>query len=140
MAFDKSAQVKPVKFGNIDVTFDERGSSFLALRRIQWCKEGETPDEEKSKLELRKWMVDKDGEEIANKGFSFLTEDGPHELARVLVKEGFGKTGEILTELVKRDDFKDSVEHLGQDVEDTDGEYFDMRTLLSNIEVDDEEE
>ena len=140
MAFDKNVSVKPIKFGSTDVTFDERGSSFLAMRRIQWCKDGDEPDESKARLELRKWIVDKDGTELANKGFSFLTDDGPHELARVLVKEGFGKTDKILEELVKRDDFKDAVNNFGkeEDIESGD-DYFDMRQLLTNLDVEDED-
>jgi len=141
MAFDKNISVKPIKFGTTDVTFDERGSSFLAMRRIQWCKDGDEPDESKARLELRKWIVDKDGSELANKGFSFLTDDGPHELAKALVKEGFGKTGEILGELVKRDDFKDAVNNFGKDEEDgSDEDYFDMRQLLTNLDVVEDEE
>lgn len=132
--------IKPIKFGSIDYTFDERGSTFLAMRKVQWLKDNEEPDESKAHLELRKWIVDKDGNEVANKGFSFLTEDGPNELAKVLIKEGYGKTGEILNELVKREDFKDSVENFGKDEENNEsGEYFDMRQLLSNIEIDEEE-
>jgi hypothetical protein len=138
MAFDKNVSVKPIKFGTIDYTFDERGSSFLALRQIQWCKEGDEPDESKSKLELRKWMVDKDGNEIANKGFSFLTDDGPHELAKILVQQGYGKTKDILTELVKREDFKNSVENFGKEEDSGNGDFFDIRELLQNLEIDEE--
>lgn len=141
MSFDKTVAVKPIIFGVTDNTFDERGSSFLALRKVQWCKEGEEPDESKSKLELRKWMVDKDGKEIPNKGFSFLTDDGPNELAHLLVREGYGDTKTILTELVKREDFKDSVENFNksEDTENSDN-YFDMRELLKDIEIEDEDD
>ena len=123
---------------DLDVTFDELGSRFLALRKIQWVKKGEEPDESKAKIELRKWMVDKDGSERANKGFSFLTEEGPHELARVLVHEGFGRTKDILKEIRERDDFVESVKTLNEDEESTDGEYFDIRSLISedDTEVD----
>lgn len=139
MAFDKSVSVRPIIFGVTDNTFDERGSTFLALRKVQWCRDDEDPDEAKSKLELRKWMIDKDGKEIPNKGFSFLTEEGPHELAQLMVREGYGNTKALLSELVKRDDFKESVENFNKD-EDTGSEdnYFDMRELLQDIEVDDE--
>ena len=72
-----------------------------------------------------------DGEERADKGFSFLTEDGPHELARVLVHNGYGKTKEIITELAHRDDFADSVKHLNdKEISKSDGEYFDIRKEL----------
>jgi len=140
--FDKSVSVKPVLFDNIDEIFDERGSTFLAMRKVQWCQEGKEPDESKAKLELRKWRMTPEGEERADKGFSFLTDDGPHELAKVLVKNGYGHTKDILLSLKDREDFKDSVEHLydGEDVS-SDGEYFDMRSvLLSAGEIDEDDD
>lgn len=138
MSFDKSVAIKPIIFGVTDNTFDEKGSSFLALRKVQWLKDGEEPDESKGKFELRKWMVDKDGKEIPNKGFSFLTDNGPSELAHLLVREGYGDTKTILTELVKRQDFKDSVNNFNKsdNTEEFD-DYFDMRELLKDIEIED---
>ena len=35
MAFDPNVSVRPIKFGDLDATFDEKGSTFLALRQIQ---------------------------------------------------------------------------------------------------------
>lgn len=123
-----------VKFGELDSTIDEKGSIFIALRKVQWVKNGEDPDETKAKLDLRKYRVDENGDEIAGKGISFLTDDGPNELAKVLVHEGYGNTKEILKELKNRDDFVDSVEHINE--EDTgSGEYFDMRQLLEDIDT-----
>jgi hypothetical protein len=122
---------EPHVFG-LDVTFDELGSRFLALRKVQWVNKGEEPDESKAKIELRKWMVDKEGAERANKGFSFLTEEGPHELARVLVHEGFGRTKDILNEIRVRDDFVEAVKTLNEDEESTEGEYFDIRSLIAD--------
>jgi hypothetical protein len=115
-----------------DVTFDEAGSKFLALRKVQWAKKGDEPDESKAKLELRKWIVDKEGEEIASKGFSFLTEEGPHELTKVLVREGFGKTKDLLIELRQRDDFVEAAKTINENEDSTEGEYFDIRSLISN--------
>jgi hypothetical protein len=123
-----------VKFGELDSTIDEKGSIFIALRKVQWVKNGEDPDETKAKLDLRKYRVDENGDEIAGKGISFLTDDGPNELTKVLVHEGYGNTKEILKELKNRDDFVDSVEHINE--EDTgSGEYFDMRQLLEDIDT-----
>jgi len=141
MGFDPERKIKPVMFDNLNEIFDEKGSTFIAMRRVQWCDEDKKPDREKSKLELRKWRITAEGEERADKGFSFLTEDGPHELTRVLVHNGYGNTKVILKELKVRDDFKDSVNHLfdKEEVSD-DGEYFDIRTaLLSNAEGDEDE-
>lgn len=139
MAFDPNVSVSPIKFGDLDATFDEKGSTFLALRKIQWCKDGTTPDESLAKLELRKWRVQSDGTERADRGFSFLTPEGPHELARVLVHEGFGDTSAILKELRVREDFKESVNHLNDEESVGDGEYFDMRTLLEEIPEEEDE-
>ena len=123
-----------VKFGKLDSTIDEKGSIFIALRKVQWVKNGEDPDETKAKLDLRKYRVDENGDEIAGKGISFLTDDGPNELTKVLIHEGYGNTKEILKELKNRDDFVDSVEHINE--EDTgSGEYFDMRQLLEDIDT-----
>lgn len=137
----KAFNARPVQFDDLNEIFDEKGSMFLALRRIQWCNNNTEPDRSKSKLELRKWMVGENGEEKANKGFAFLTEDGPHELSHILVKNGFGKTKTILKELKKRDDFKESVENLyNEESDDSDEEdFFDMRSALLQEEPEDAE-
>ena len=142
MAFNPDKIIKPILFDNLDAIFDERGSAFLSMRRVQWCEEGVEPDREKSKLEIRKWRITAEGER-ADKGVAFLTEDGPHELAKTLVHHGYGDTKEILLELKKRDNFKDSVEHLFDEEEEcSEGEFFDMRTLLlaEDNGVEDDEE
>ena len=142
MAFPTDKVIKPVLFDNLNEVFDEKGSMFLAMRRVQWCEEGKEPDREKSKLELRKWRITPEGEERADKGFSFLTEDGPNELAKVLVHNGYGKTKDILIELKERSDFEESVNTLfdSDDNDSSDGEYFDIRTALLDNGIDDEEE
>ena len=139
MAFDNtvSFNARPHKF-DLDVTVDEKGSTFIALRKIQWVKEGEEPDESRAKIELRKWRVQPDGSERADKGFSFLTPEGPHELARVLVHEGYGDTKDILKELRSRNDFKESVEHINDEEPVGEGEYFDMRSLMEDIAEEEE--
>ena len=104
--------------------FDEKGSTFLAMRQIAWGVH----------WELRRWRM-RDGKEIADKGFSFLTEEGPHELTNALLSEGFGRTKDVLTILRKRDDFKETVENMANDGDAT-GEYFDPRAML--MEEDDE--
>lgn len=137
MAFDPNVSIHPVKFGDLDMTFDEKGSTFLAMRMIQWVKDNEEPDESKAHLELRKWRVTNEGEERADKGFSFLTENGPHELVKGLIHEGYGKTKDILEEVSHREDFKEAIEHFGEDEDSSDGEYFDMRELLKSIDEED---
>ena len=115
--------------------FDEKGSTFLAMRQIAWgVGQDETPDPEKVHWESRRWRM-RDGKEMADKGFSFLTEEGPHELTNALLNEGFGRTKDVLTILRKRDDFKETVENMANDGDAT-GEYFDPRAML--MEEDDE--
>ena len=41
---------KPHYFDDLNEIFDEQGSSFISMRRVQWVEEGEQPDREKSKL------------------------------------------------------------------------------------------
>ena len=104
-----TGSIKYYKHGDTDMVFDERGSSFLAMRNIQWAKEGVESDPEKGKLELRKWTVDKDGAEVPMKGFSFLTEEGPHNLVHGLIEHGYGDTRTILNTIAKREDFREAV-------------------------------
>ena len=132
MAFNGDFNKELVTFGDIDIIFDEKGSRFLSLRKVQWVNKGEEPNEEKAKYEMRKYTVGKEGEEICGKGVAFLTEDGPHNLAKELIANGFGHTSDVLKELIKRNDFKETVEHLGEDENDSvgDGNYFDMKSLL----------
>lgn len=137
MSFSADSVIRAVKFGDLDAIFDERGSQYIALRKVQWVKEGVEPDESKAKLEIRKYKVTDDGD-IPMKGVSFLTEEGPHELAHVLVKEGFGHTKQIIKDIVVRDDFKDSIEHINDD-EDiiSEDNVFDMRSVMNKISLED---
>lgn len=85
-----------------DYLFDEKGNSFLALREVAW-------NDGKTNLELRKWFNSADGSEVAGKGFSFLTEEGPHELVNVLLRNEFGRTDEVLEIIKEREDFNQSI-------------------------------
>lgn len=134
---------KPVMFDGLDAIFDEKGSMFLSMRKVQWVKAGNEPDPSKAKLELRKWIVGPDGVEKPHKGITFLTEEGPHELTKTLVHHGYGRTKDILLELKGREDFKESVNTLfDEDTIINSGEYFDMRSALlaSNDEEEEEDE
>lgn len=115
---------------DVDYIFEEKGNAFSAFRKVQWANQGSEPDVEKAKYEIRKWYAREDGE-MAGKGFTFSTPEGPNELIKTMIEHGFGDTKEILLELKNRDDFKESVEHMydEDDVED-DGEYFDAREAL----------
>ena len=115
---------------NFDKVFDEKGNSMLALRKIKWG------DSDSVKLDLRKWYNGKDGETVG-KGFSFLTEEGPHELAKILVENGYGYTKDIVNALKSRKDFKQVMENVASDidisnleVEEDTTDYYDPKDIL----------
>ena len=117
-------------FAGEDNIFDEKGSTFLAMRQLAWYTAGkEEPTIEKAKWDLRKWQASENGQDIPLKGFSFLTDEGPHDLTKLLVHNGYGDTRELLKELKVRDDFEEAVNHMYDD--NTDGDkYFDARTAF----------
>lgn len=84
----------------VNEVFDEGvGNSFLAMRRLRWSEDGQF------KLDLRKWITNSEGEEIAGKGFSFITEEGPANLVNCLLKHGYGDTRKTLEGIQDREDF-----------------------------------
>lgn len=82
--------------GERQEVFDEKGNVSLILGDVAW---GAGP----MKLECRKWYTNSDGSLKANKGFTFLTEDGPHELCSALIRLGYGNTEQIVEALNGRD-------------------------------------
>lgn len=131
MADMKEFEKKEIKYHVFESdTFDERGETFLALRKIQWgVGQDEEGDPSKAKLEIRKWNM-RNGKEMANKGTAFLTEEGPNELTKLLLSKGYGGTKENLQILSKREDFRDAVTNLFSEEPSDDGEYFDPREYL----------
>lgn len=135
---DKDVSINYKVFKDFGIQFDEKNNSFGTIRVAQWYKAGTEPDESKAKLEIRKFSEGPDGER-ALKGYTFSTPEGPHELTEAMVKIGYGDTKKLLKELSTREDFKESVENINSDDDnDSDGEMFDMRSLLLGIETDDE--
>ena len=90
MAREFSYSVDP----NFDYTIDEKGNTFIALRKIDWSNSGNY------KLDLRKYYASESGETMS-KGVSFLTEDGPNELTRVLIETGYGDDEEIANTIIQ---------------------------------------
>lgn len=82
-----------------DHIIEEKGNSFIALRKIKWS------DNSDVKLDIRKYMIDSDGNEVIGKGVGFMTEEGPHELVRIMAENGYGRTKDILQAIRDRDDF-----------------------------------
>ena len=82
-------------------------------------------------------LVKPDGEQPM-KGCA-ITPDATNDLTDGLVDVGFGHTKNILKSVSKREDFKDSIEHINDNDEgDDDGEMFDMRDLLLGISPNEE--
>lgn len=126
---------EPIYFlhDNLDVVLDEKGSQFIALRKIQWVKDVKTPkDPEKAKYEIRRWRVNDEGESPA-KGVVFLTDEGPNNCVTGLIENGFGDTREILRKISTREDFRHAVETMYDEIPDSvEGDFFDARELLLN--------
>lgn len=106
MAFTK--EIKVDIDPDLNVIFDEKpgGNSFLALRKVRWSEDG------KFKLDVRKWYTNAQGEEIAGKGISFMTEEGPSNLIQGLLENGYGDTRQTLNALENRDDFFPAIKEI----------------------------
>lgn len=106
MAFTKefNVEIDP----NLNVIFDEKpgGNSFLALRKVRWNAGGTF------KLDVRKWYTNAEGEEVAGKGISFMTEDGPSNLIQGLLENGYGDTRKTLAGIENREDFLPAVKEV----------------------------
>lgn len=81
-----------------DHTIQEKGNTFVALRKVKWKPDGD------EMYDIRKYIVKADGEEQIQKGCS-LTEEGLNELTEVLTEEGFGNTRTIMNNIRDREDF-----------------------------------
>ena len=130
MAREFSYTVDP----NFDYTIDEKGNTFIALRKIDWSNSGNY------KLDLRKYYASESGETMA-KGVSFLTEEGPDELTKVLLETGYGNPDEITDTIVyKRPDvLRKLCKVISSDpslsdpklINDEDEEFYDPEELMS---------
>ena len=124
---------------DFDYTIDEKGNTFIALRKIDWNNKGEY------KLDLRKYYASESGETMS-KGVSFLTEDGPHELTKVLVETGYGDDidlantiienrpyvlGKIVAELDKDPALLERIKHEGLHLIDNEDEFYDPKELIA---------
>lgn len=96
---------------SFDYLIEEKGNQAVFFRRVSWGGRDAKP-------EIRKWYVDGTSE-TPGKGCSFMTEEGPNELVRVMTEVGYGKTDEILENISKRDDFKIAVKKvLGKGIDE----------------------
>lgn len=99
--FKKSEGPLSYTVGSIDEVIEEKGSQFTAFREISF---GE--DTDKKYLECRRYMYNNEGKEQMLKGVTFLTPEGPQELAKAVIRNNFGTTEEYLETLKdSRSDF-----------------------------------
>lgn len=92
---------------SIDEVIDEiPGSSFIALRKLRWSENSPF------KLDIRKWYTNSEGNEIAGKGVSFMTEEGPDNLIEALLKHNYGDTRKTLNGIKDREDFLPAVKEI----------------------------
>lgn len=113
---------------DFDYTIDEKGNAFIALRKIDWGNKGEY------KLDLRKYYASDTGETM-QKGVSFLTEDGPNELTKVLLETGYGDDEEIANTILQNR--KGIVARIARELNNPEKAY-DLNIELENILEDEE--
>ncbi len=141
MAFSSDGSDLQYKiFKDFNILFDEKAGSYGSVRLAQWYKAGAEPNPDKAKYEIRKINIKNDGSgEIPGKGVSISSKEAMDDLTDGLVKNDFGNTRNILKSISGREDFKETLENINKDPDDeTDGELFDMRSLLMNIEPEEE--
>lgn len=101
--YDFQLEIDP----SLNVVFDEvAGSSFLALRKLRWNPNSQF------KLDIRKWYTNAQGEEVAGKGVSFMTPEGPENLVQALIENGYCDTRKTLNGLKDREDFAVAVKEV----------------------------
>ena len=122
---------------SINEVIDETpGNRFIALRKLRWSPEAPF------KLDIRNWYTNAEGEEIAGKGLSFMTEEGPANLIEALLKHGYGDTRKTLNGIKDREDFSIAVKEVITaeninldkveipDIDSLDGEFYDPKSVL----------
>ena len=131
MAFDIQYTVDP----KCDHIIEEKGNQFLALRLIAWG------DSTNYKLDIRKYYSTADGGETVGKGVSFMTEEGPAELTKALLSDGYCDTIDVLNSIKDRDDFRSSLnavlnnkndEFYDNTAKDLKADFYDPKELLAD--------
>ena len=109
--------------GGIDVIVEERGNTLIRLAEVSW-------NNRPAKLEVRKWMVNTDGDFTPNKGVVFSTPEGPTELVHALLENGFGDNKKIKEIMESRGvDLNITIEE--SEISDNNGsDYYDPREIL----------
>ena len=127
MAIDFNYKVQK----EFDRVIDEKGNTSIMMRKVAWG------DSDTYKLEVRKWHI-KDNKEVPSKGVTFMTEEGPSNLANAIIDQGYGKTEDYLHTLKKREDFEESLANVigkkavtkAKETEVEAEEYYDPREFI----------
>ena len=130
--FDINFKVHP----DFDELIDERGNTAVYFRMVDWN------DREAKRPEIRKWRISENGE-TPDKGVTFLTDDGPKNLAKAIIKKAFGDTAEYIEALKDRDDFDDSLAQVigkkkvneAKNTEVEVEDYYDPKVVFNNSSV-----
>ena len=122
---------------NINEIVDEvPGNSFIALRKLRWNQSSPF------RIDIRKWYTNNEGKEIAGKGVSFATEEGPNNLVHALLSNGYGDTRKTLESIKDREDFavavKEIIEYENIDldsieipkIESLEEEFYDPKSII----------
>lgn len=118
---------------NFDYIIEEKANQFTSLRKIDWGNTGNY------KLDLRRYYTSSDGTEKMGKGISFMTEEGPSELTKVMLGLGYCETVDALTAIKDRPDFRSSLnvvlnnkddEFYDESAEELKGNYYDPKDLI----------
>lgn len=80
-----------------EVIEDYAGSAFLSLRQVRWT------DGRDYTLDLRRYYIDKNGNEVPGKGLSFKTDQGPTNLVKAFIKHDCCDNVEITKALMEHD-------------------------------------
>ena len=108
---------------------DEMNNRFIAVREVSWYGKP-------SKLEIRRWNVDSNGREMPDKGFTFMTEEGPHNLTEILVREGYGDT-KVLKEYIDNRSpeegrpQKETNIDISEEDDSTEDDYYDASMIIA---------
>lgn len=114
---------------SIDEVIDEiPGSSFIALRKLRWNPTSSF------KLDIRKWYTSNTGEEIAGKGVSFMTDQGPDNLIQALLSHGYGDTRKTLDGIKERPDFLENIKDVLDEMHSDLGNLIVERAPSTDIE------
>lgn len=120
---------------SFDFIIEEKGNTYMSLRRVKWG------NSEENRLDLRKYQSTDEGERML-KGCTFISDEGAHELAKVLLEQQFGHPDEIAKTIkddrpdiyasfvkdiknISNDDAKKIVEESGDDTM-----YYDLREVI----------